>query len=161
MSNPLSFFVCAGRNLACALGLLALTALPAVHPVRAVTCLTPRASCTSFNPFSSGPFSSGYVTRCAPCAASTLITAVLGSLGCVETKKCQNSFLTQVGLEHSHYEALAGSALGQSEQWAKVANIVREAGNAAPTKLLEVGHDQLKTTLKDMLIWLNSSNVDL
>lgn len=58
-------------------------------------------------------------------------------------------------------QTLAGSALGQSEQWAKVANMVREAGNAAPTKLLEVGHDQLKTTLKDMLIWLNSSNVDL
>ena len=39
--------------------------------------------------------------------------------------------------------------------------MVRDRGEAASAKQLEQGHAQLKSTISDLLIWLNASNVGL
>ena len=55
----------------------------------------------------------------------------------------------------------AGAALGPSEQWPKVAMMVQERGKAAPVELLQDGHSELKSTMSDLVIWLNAANVGL
>lgn len=55
----------------------------------------------------------------------------------------------------------AGAALGPSEQWNKVAVMVRDYGRAVPIEVLKKGHAQLRSTASDLLTWLNGSNLGM
>ena len=39
--------------------------------------------------------------------------------------------------------------------------MVQERGKAAPVELLQDGHSELKSTMSDLVIWLNAANVGL
>jgi hypothetical protein len=44
--------------------------------------------------------------------------------------------------------------------WKKVAELVRDDGSQASLEALSEGHEQLKMTVSDLLIWLNASNIE-
>lgn len=54
---------------------------------------------------------------------------------------------------------LAGKQL-EHLPWKKVAELVRGDGSQASFEALSEGHEQLKTTVSDLLIWLNASNIE-
>lgn len=56
---------------------------------------------------------------------------------------------------------LAGEALGHVGQWSKVSAMLRGSGKQATLEELSQGHGQLKSTVSDLLIWLNASNVGM
>ena len=58
-------------------------------------------------------------------------------------------------------EGFAGEALGHVGQWGKVSTMLRGSGKQATLEELSQGHGQLKSTVSDLLIWLNASNVGM
>ena len=55
----------------------------------------------------------------------------------------------------------AGEALGHVGQWGKVSAMLSGSGKQASLEDLSEGHGQLKSTVSDLLIWLNASNVGM
>lgn len=44
--------------------------------------------------------------------------------------------------------------------WKRVAELVKDGGEAVPLATQAAGHEQLKTAASDLLIWLTRSNLD-
>lgn len=51
--------------------------------------------------------------------------------------------------------------MGPADQWSHAADIVKGKGDQVSMKQLEEGYPQLKSTVSDLLFWLNASNVGL
>jgi hypothetical protein len=57
------------------------------------------------------------------------------------------------------YGAHAGNQL-EHLPWKQVAELVKDSGASVPLSNLSAGHELVKTTVSDLLIWLTSSNIN-
>eukprot|EP00892_Ulva_mutabilis_P001652 jgi/Ulvmu1/11488/UM077_0037.1 len=55
----------------------------------------------------------------------------------------------------------AGEALGHAGQWTNVSAMLRRSGKQPTLEELAAGHSQLRSTVSDLLTWLNASNVGM